>query len=243
MAAIAAYDSGSPDYKLGALSVATFHSEGPGGFRCKMQGAISSALKATKDYILEPGTGWIFYQKKGKKGPFTLSAHVFQDNEVFKYSSYLREKCGQLAAWMEVYTYDDKQGLKQDGAVAALSQTNQSLDRLDNTFQVVINTLKDVFQEDFMADNNYSTVQAFNAIPIETRLDKFQQYVNTHLGDELFEDDLVWRDSKYRRYNDLSAEVAQIGVQYGARLSEFTSVANRDEQRSYLGGFYLNSEV
>lgn len=173
-----------------------------------------------------------------KGGPFTMNVYEFDENEVFKASSFLREKCGQLSSWMEVYTFDDKQGLKKDGTVAVLSQTLQSLTRLDNTFQVIIETLKEIFQKDYLSDKNYESVASYNTVAIETRMDDFQKYINLNLDENLVEN-----DRKYQTYRNLQTRLQRIKDSYQLRLSEFTSIANRTEQGGYLQGFQDSSKI
>lgn len=87
MQAVASYDSGSPDYKIGDISVATFSStDGTGGYNCKTQ--LTATIKAVKQYIVEPGTGWTFYSKDA--GPYTMIPYTFNDGERFSSDSFLR---------------------------------------------------------------------------------------------------------------------------------------------------------
>lgn len=236
MQAVASYDSGSPDYKIGMPTIPTFSSEGEGGYNCKTQ--LTSTIKAVKDYIVEPGTGWTFYSKNA--GPYTMIPYDFPESDVFKASSFLREKCGQISAWMEVYTFDEKQGLKKDGTVAVLSQTLQSLTRMDNTFQVVIESLKEIFRKDFLRER-YKTIKSideYNEIPIETRMDDFQKYINLELNENLVENDV-----RYQTYRDLQAVLTRITDSYDLRLQEFNQIAGRAEQTGYLGDFKDKSQV
>ena len=156
MQAVAQYDTGSPDYKLGDSEIAYFSSEGEGGWRCKQQ--LSSRLKPG-EYYTEPGTGWTFYDSKGD-GPYSKT--MVPVNNPFSTESFLRERCGQLEDWMEIPTFDDKKGLKKDGTVLVVTQTKQALTRLDNTFEMIISTLKEIFQKDYLKTVNRD-IQSFNS--------------------------------------------------------------------------------
>lgn len=96
--------------------------------------------------------------------------------------------------------------------VAVLSQTIQSLSRLDKTLQVVISTLKDIFQVDYLATLGLS-IKSYNTSAIETRLDEFQKFINLNL-----DENLVNNDAKYRLYNDLKLILTRIQDIYTIRL-------------------------